>query len=171
MISTLHIVDQIRENIKFSYENPDIINKSNIKTVKTVKTVKTIKNDKNNIKFNKNRGNYELGKFKSRMKSHEAKRNLNKDPTINIKPMVLINDFSEIDNLDKGKPWKRLDNWMRKKCLIEYAKRNNLNKQHTDIILNLFESGEFKLTSEVQYNAIDGKIIKLNSSKLNILLS
>ena len=167
MISTLHIVDQIHENIKFLYENPDInnsnssnINSSNINS-KSVKTSKSYKNT----------GNYELGKFKSRMKTHEDKRNINKDPTLVKKTMLLINDFSEIDNMDKGKPWKRLDNWMKKKCLIEYTKRENFSDENTTIVLNLFESGEFKLTSEVQYNAIDGKIIKLNSLKLKILLS
>ena len=148
----MHIVDQMKLYLKNLNLNID-----------SQKKIYKKKNTKRN-------NSYEIDKFKSRMKSLTDKRNINKDPTIVKKEMIIINDFTEIDNLDKGKPWKRLDNWMRKKCINEYITRNNLDEHHKNAILNLFQNGEFKATANVDYDAVEGKISKLKSKKLNLLL-
>ena len=73
--------------------------------------------------------------------------------------MDIIENLDEIDKLDDGKQWKQLDNWMKQKKLKEYAQKNN---QNLEKIINLFHKGEFRKTSQVNYDANTGEIKSLN---------
>lgn len=160
-----HIVDRMMTNIKVMKQHINL----NIESV----IVET--DDKPDVVIKQvpnNRGDYDIKKFKNKLKTYHDSKNSKKgfmeEKPINIS---VINDFNEIDTLDKGKPWKRLDAWMKLKCLKEYAIKSNKSEDYQTLIVKLFNSGEFKSTSEVNYNSTLGIINSLSSSKLSILES
>ena len=77
--------------------------------------------------------------------------------------MEIVNDLSEIDQLDQGKQWKQLDNWMKQKKIKEYATKYQLDQSN---LISLFHKGEFRKTAQVSYDANLGEITNLHSKLL-----
>ena len=117
-----------------------------------------------------NKGQYDMKKFQMKMKTYHDDKNMKKGLIeVPISTAKVITDFDEIENLDKGKPWKRLDNWMKLKYLKEYAITQNKDANYIKLIIKLFNTGEFKLTQSVEYDAANGCIIQIKSEKLLLL--
>ena len=81
--------------------------------------------------------------------------------------MDIVNDLSEIDNIDNGKSWKQLDNWLRRKKLSEFAKLSKIN-DYEKTLLELYNKGEFRKTNQIVYDCKDGVIKEVSSRYLDL---
>ena len=87
------------------------------------------------------------------------------------KPVDIVTDISEIDDLDKGKTWKQLDNFMKRKRLREYGEwyktHNDCADTEEDIVqvlLQKFREGNYRKTNELTYDAELGRITAIPDS-------
>jgi hypothetical protein len=97
-------------------------------------------------------------------------RGKGKHTVSSIKPpeMDLVTNMDDIDRLDDGKPWSRLDNWTKKSKLKEFARGKSITEglpiQDTmQELLDLYENGHFHKKHEVEYDTTTNKIISLKS--------
>jgi hypothetical protein len=82
------------------------------------------------------------------------------------KGMEIVTDMSEIDKLDEGKPWHRLDNWTRKSKLQEYAGRKSLEDDVSleimvEELLEKYRQGRYRKKSEVEYDIQTNQIVRI----------
>ena len=164
-MENIHIVDKI-----FNHLNCVRSNLSNLET----ETFDLDTSDSPSVKVNTSKTFSQLKKeqhdvetFNNTLFYHGKKRS---DKHFNKtgkqeKEMDIIDNISEIDNLDNGKSWKQLDNWMKKKKLIEYTININI-EGYEQTILDLYNKGEFKKPSQVDYDSDMGIIKNLNSKLL-----
>lgn len=80
-----------------------------------------------------------------------------REKTETVDNMDLVVDMGDIDRLDHGKPWNRLDNWTKKSKLKEFATKRSAETGEpvtdvTDSLLSQYAQGMFKKQSEVVYN-------------------
>lgn len=77
----------------------------------------------------------------------------------------LITDMSEIDELDHGKTWRQLDDYMKRKKLQEYAVRHRdmTGDDITTQLLTKFRKGGFRRTSDLTYDVGTGMITELKN--------
>ena len=80
-----------------------------------------------------------------------------REKTETVDNMDLVVDMGDIDRLDHGKPWHRLDNWTKKSKLKEFAAKRSAEigesvTSVTDTLLSQYAQGRFKKQSEVVYN-------------------
>lgn len=76
--------------------------------------------------------------------------------------MDLITSFDQIDGIDEGKPWKKLDAWLRKKKLMEYLEEHNLNDDERGVLMEKLKKGGLNSTKKVNYDSVLGKIIAIH---------
>ena len=106
------------------------------------------------------RSQYMLSKMEFRGKG-------GKRPSETTQPeMDLVVDMSDIDRLDDGKPWFRLDNWTKKAKLKQYAEERSLADglpvgDTVQELLDLYAQGKFRKQSEVVYDTVTNRIISL----------
>ncbi len=104
----------------------------------------------------------DVGTFRSTLNYYEKKRQDRKFSLTgkNANEMDIIENPEDIEQLDHGKTWKQLDNWMRKQKLKQYAQSSPI-ENYEKILLDRYNKGEFKKTSDVTYDSKTGKIISL----------
>ncbi len=109
----------------------------------------------------------DVGTFRSTLNFYEKKRQDRKFSLTGktATEMDIIENPEDIEQLDQGKSWKQLDNWMRKQKLKQYAQSSSI-ENYEKILLDLYDKGEFKKTSDVTYDPKTGKIISLQSKAL-----
>jgi hypothetical protein len=164
-----HIVDDIIKSIYEFKNNQNGINISKNKVGENKVVERDLIYKKNSETFNK-KGEYEIKKFHTKINNFQKLREMkSKRKTENT--MELVTDINEIDKLDIGKPWKSLDNWMKRKKITEYLSGETVYSQEiVPLILQLFDSGSLHLTSEVTYDSELGRVLQLHSKKLDIVL-
>lgn len=76
-----------------------------------------------------------------------------------------IHDFSQLDELDKGKPWNRLDMWKKRQLMKQYLQAflpEESNKAFTiKTYMKRLQEGDFKTKKQVAYDSQEGRILKL----------
>lgn len=76
-----------------------------------------------------------------------------------------IHDFSQLDELEKGKPWNRLDMWKKKQLMKQYLKAFLPEDPHKAATIKSYmkrlQEGEFKTKKQVVYDVEEGRILKL----------
>lgn len=159
-------IDNIRKNI-------DLLNKTLTNSINN-----TDDNKSEKIK-NYNGNRYDLSNFQYRVSSMNYKRNLKRDIDIlNGKSKENINLVDSIDKLsdliekqDYKKKWNKLDNYQKKKKIIQYGKHlvneNIIDEKHYDNLINdlfeLLKNKKLKSSNSVVYNVEECTI---NSIKL-----
>lgn len=87
------------------------------------------------------------------------------------KQVDIVTDISEIDDLDRGKTWKQLDNFMKRKRLREYGEWYKIHNDCADaeedivqVLLQKFREGKYRKTNELTYDAELGRITAIPDS-------
>lgn len=75
--------------------------------------------------------------------------------------MDIITSFDQIDCIDDGKPWKKLDAWLRKKKLLQYLDEHELSNEERDMLLEKLKKGGLNSSKKVDYDHVQGKIIAI----------
>lgn len=75
--------------------------------------------------------------------------------------MDIITSFDQIDGIDDGKPWKKLDAWLRKKKLLQYLDEHNLPEEEREILMDKLKKGGLNSSKKVNYDHVQGKIIEI----------
>ena len=75
--------------------------------------------------------------------------------------MDIITSFDQIDGIDDGKTWKKLDAWLRKKKLLAYMDSNNISEEDRLILLEKLKKGGLNSSKKVEYDSVAGKIIAI----------
>ena len=143
-------LDQQLNGVVETVTQPD---KLNVKKGKSASQLKREQRDVDNFKST-------LHYFELRRKEGSKSKGVKTD-----KPMDIVNDISEIDDIDNGKSWKQLDNWLRRKKLSEFAKSSKID-DYGETLLELYNKGEFRKTNQVVYDCKEGVIKELSSKYL-----
>ncbi len=126
------------------------------KTKKKGKTLSQLKREQREVDTFKSTFHY----FDKKRREDSIKRTGRSE-----KEMDVVENISEIENLDAGKTWKQLDNWLRRKKIVEFAKTSTV-VDYEKTLLALYDKGEFRKASHVVYDSKEGIIKELHSKNL-----
>lgn len=147
--------DNTENNTENSVENMD-----NSKKVETA-AINTSSNK--NIDYIEREGISSINVLKSKMEQGRRKRFQRQRAVIKKEEAIdIITSFDQIDGIDDGKPWKKLDAWLRKKKLLAYIDNNNICDEDRVVLLEKLKKGGLNSSKKVNYDSVAGKIIAIS---------
>ena len=106
------------------------------------------------------------------LEKQRKERLLKQQPALEFRPkrkVDVVTDMSEIEDLDRGKTWRQLDDYLKRKRLTEYARRQEAEggtgttggSSLVEKLLEEFRKGKYRKTNEVVYDVTLGQIVGL----------
>ena len=106
------------------------------------------------------------------LEKQRKERLLKQQPALELRPkrkVDVVTDMSEIEDLDRGKTWRQLDDYLKRKRLTEYARRREAEggtggtggSSLVEQLLEEFRKGKYRKTNEVVYDVTLGQIVEI----------
>ena len=109
------------------------------------------------------RANLGLHQHQNTVAFFHKRRQENSASSQTKREMDVVTDMTEIDDLDRGKTWKQLDNFMKRKRLREFVEwyqtqHDDADADMVQILLQNFREGKYRKTNELTYDSNLGRI-------------